>query len=372
MTTYLILIILLFLGIGLRAQQNNFVPEKNNDGWNVNPENSIGKKLIELDSLILLNEFESITSVSISHNGILIFDSYYNGSSLDTKHNTRSATKSITGILIGLLIQEGLIKSENEKAINYFKNRDFQIDDERKQEITIEDLLTMSSLLECNDWNQFSRGNEERMYLVEDWMQFYWDLPIKGFPDWTTKPEDSKFGRSFSYCTAGVIVLGSIIDVASGSSLYEFADEMLFKKLGIEDYRWQKTPTGLPMTGGGLLLKSRDLLKIGQLYLNGGKWENEQIISTAWVSQSTKPHVEIGMLDYNYGYLWWISEFGEEDSKEKAFFMSGSGGNKIVVFPDLQSVVVLTSTFFRGGKKSHAQTAEMLDKFIVPAIKEID
>ncbi len=121
----------------------------------------------------------------------------------------------------------------------------------------------MNSSLECNDWNQNSRGNEERMYLIEDWAKFYWDLPMKGFPEWATKPEDSKYGRSFSYCTAGVIVLGNIIDQASATSLTHYADEKLLKKFRITDYHWQITPKRLPMTGGGLGLKSRDLLKIG-------------------------------------------------------------------------------------------------------------
>ena len=224
-----------------------------------------------------------------------------------------------------------MIDSEKEKTIVYFPDLNFRNSDDRKKEITIEDLLTMSSLLECDDWNHFSRGNEERMYIVEDWVKFYWDLPIKGFPDWTTKPMDSKYGRSFSYCTAGVVVLGGIIDKASGSSLEEYAKNKLFDKLRITDYRWQMTPKGIPMTGGGLLMKSRDLLKIGQLYLNYGRWEDEQIISEEWVEKSTSPKAEIQQ-GIEYGYLWWLSEFGEKGKKEEAYFMSGSGGIKLLFF----------------------------------------
>ncbi len=356
--------------IHLYAQNNSFNPKKINDGWQVESSFLNNLKITQLDSLLKIGELKQITSVVIAHKGKLIFEGYYNESTKDTKHNTRSATKTITGTLIGMLIQDQLLGSEKVKAASFF-NDDFQNMDSRKNEITIEDLLTMSSILECDDWNQYSRGNEEKMYLIEDWAKFYWNLPIKGFPEWTTKPKDSKYGRSFSYCTAGVVVLGSIIDKVSGSSLYNYAENKLFKKLGISDYHWQMTPTGIPMTGGGLGLRSRDLLKIGQLYLNNGKWNNDQIISKQWIEKSTQAHAEVGMFDYEYGYLWWLSEFGQEGEKERAYFMSGTGGNKVAVIPSLELVVVLTSKFFSGGMNSHNQTTKILDDFIVPEIQEI-
>lgn len=322
--------------------------------------------LIKLDSLIVSSSFTGITSVVISQNNKIVFEKYYNNADINTKHNTRSATKTITGTLIGIAIKKGLITSEKEKAYKFFEEYSFKNPDKRKQEITIEDLLTMSSILECDDWNQFSRGNEERMYLIEDWAKFYWDLPVKGFPAWVTKPEDSKYGRCFSYCTAGAVVLGAIVNKACGTSLFNFADKELFVKLGITDYHWQYTPSGLPMTGGGLSLRSRDLLKIGQLYLNRGKWNNEQIISRNWMEKSTTPKAEIDD-GVEYGYLWWIEDFGLDNKKEKAFYMAGSGGNKIAVFPNLNLVVVITSNYFNGGMKAHQQSAEILDRYVVPS-----
>lgn len=365
-----ILFLLLAANLNLKAQNKPFEPIENQDGWKT--ENLLlGNRTIEkMDSLVSFNEFKQISSIVISRNGKVIFENYYNGNNSDTKHNTRSATKTITGTLIGALIQQGSIKSVNEKASEFSKAENLQNPDNRKDEITIEDLLTMSSILECDDWDQNSRGQEEKMYIIEDWVKFYWDLPIKGFPEWKKKPKDSKYGRSYSYCTAGVVVLGDIINNVSGS-LEKFAEKSLFSKLGITDYHWQITPTGIPMTGGGLGLKSRDLLKIGQLYLNKGKWNNEQIISKQFVESSTEPHAEVGMFDYEYGYLWWLSEFGKESQKDKAYFMSGTGGNKIVVFPELDMVVVLTSTYFNGGMKSHNQTTELLNEYIVPEIKKL-
>ena len=364
-----LLILFTIISVTLTAQDNPLSPKQSNDGWKTENELISNPIIKKMDSLISSNSFKSISSVVIAHNGKIVFENYYNDNNSDTKHNTRSATKTITGTLIGTLIKEGSIKSVNENASKFSKVKNLQNSDNRKDKITIEDLLTMSSILECDDWNQNSRGQEERMYIIEDWVKFYWDLPIKGFPEWATKPKDSKYGRSFSYCTAGVVVLGDIINNVSGS-LEKYADKALFAKLGITDYHWQITPTGLPMTGGGLGLKSRDLLKIGQLYLNNGKWNNEQIISEEFVKNSTEPHAEVGMFDYEYGYLWWLSEFGK-DQKEKAYFMSGTGGNKIAVFPGLDLVVVLTSTYFNGGMESHNQTTKLLDEYIVPEIKKL-
>lgn len=365
-----ILLLLLAINFNLKAQNKPFEPIENQDGWKT--ENLLlgNRTIVKMDSLVSANEFKQISSIVISRKGKVIFENYYNENNSDTKHNTRSATKTITGTLIGTLIQQGSIKSVYEKASEFSKVENLQNPDNRKDEITIEDLLTMSSILECDDWDQNSRGQEEKMYIIEDWVKFYWDLPIKGFPEWKKKPKDSKYGRSYSYCTAGVVVLGDIIDNVSGS-LEKYAEKSLFSKLGITDYHWQITPTGIPMTGGGLGLKSRDLLKIGQLYLNKGKWNNEQIISEQFVKSSTEPQAEVGMFNYEYGYLWWLSKFGQENQKDKAYFMSGTGGNKIVVFPKLDMVVVLTSTYFNGGMESHNQTTKLLDEYIVPEIKKL-
>ena len=355
------------------AQSSNVLssPPAKQDGWttaNVESAKLSATRLGAMEKAIRADEFKKITSILIARNGKLVYESYFGGSDASTFRNTRSATKTVTGVLIGIAIDKNLLAGVNAPVMQFFSDKKpFENPDSRKEKITVEDFLTMSSLLECDDYNQLSRGNEERMYLIEDYIKFTLDLPVRGFPAWATKPKDSPFGRSFSYCTAGVVTLGGVLERATKMTVPEFAAQNLFDPLGILKAEWQITPTGLAMTGGGLGLQSRDYLKLAQLYANNGVWNGKRIVSESWVKKSIQPHAQIDD-ETEYGYLWWLKSFKSGDKKFAAYYMTGTGGSKILVFPELEMTVVITSENFRV-KEAHQLSDRLLSEYILASVE---
>ena len=335
-----------------------------NDGWVVTDASSAGldpDALTRMEKAAASGDLKKITSVLVARHGKLVYEKYFDGDASSLR-NTRSATKSITSILMGIAIDRQQLPGVDTKVFPYFPEKQPVANpDPRKDRIRVEDFLTMSSLLECDDNNEFSRGNEERMYIIEDWVKFLLDLPIKGFAPWATKPQDSLYGRSFSYCTAGVTTLGAVIEKATKTKLADYAAENLFGPLGIQQVKWAYSPLGLAQGGGGMELRSRDLLKLGQLYLNNGTWNGKQIVSKNWVTASTTPHVEVDD-STKYGYLWWLKDFKGHPTA----YMSGNGGNKVAVIPDLDMVVVITSTNYNT-RGMHEQTDRLLNEYVIPA-----
>jgi CubicO group peptidase (beta-lactamase class C family) len=325
--------------------------------------------LARMEASIRAGDFKQVTSVLVARGGKLAYEHYFDAEGVEGLRNTRSATKTVTGMLVGLAIDRGLLPGVDARVVDYFLDKQpLQNPDPRKAQITVEDFLTMSSLLECDDENQFSRGNEERMYLVEDWVRFTLDLPIRGFPDWVPKPAASPYGRSWSYCTAGPTTLGPLLERATKRTVPDFARDNLFAPLGITRVGWQFQPQGTAMTGGGLNLRSRDLLKLAQLYLNGGTWGGRRVVSADWVARSIAPHAN-AREDTDYGYLWWLPTFHANGRSYKCFAMFGTGGNKVYAFPAQQLVVVVTTTNFRV-QGAGTLSDKLLVDYILPALTD--
>jgi CubicO group peptidase (beta-lactamase class C family) len=298
--------------------------------WDTATPESVGLSAAALARLDAAHdaEFPKVTSVLVARRGKLAYERYFEGDAA-TLRNTRSATKSVTGMLVGIAIARGALPGVSAPVMRWLGDRrPLANPDRRKERITVEDLLTMSSLLECDDFNAFSRGNEERMYLIEDWPKFFLDLPIRGFPAWEPKPQDSPHGRSFSYCTAGVVTLGTVLERAARAPVDRFAAEALLRPLGLADEKWQHTPLGTAMTGGGLELSSRDLLALAQLYLDRGMHRGQRLVPEAWVAASIAPHARI---DENAEYV--------------------------------------TTVDYRGGMAAHERTDRLLRDFVLAAVE---
>ena len=303
-----------------------------------------------------LDEFGQITSLLVSRGGELVHEQYLDGDA-ETLRNTRSCTKTVVGMLLGIAIERGLAADVSMPVHELLGEAQAALHaDPRKQAITVEDLLTMSSCLECDDWNSFSAGNEERMYLLEDWVQFALDLPIRGFPSWAERPENVPHGRAFSYCTAGVVMLGVALERAIDEPLPDFARRTLFDPLGVDQAEWPSTPLGQTSCAGGLLLTSRALLELGRLSARDGA----AIVPAEWMAASTRAHARIDD-ETEYGYLWWLRSFAGHESH----YMTGTGGNRVHVFPSLDLVVVITTTNFRV-PGAHALSDRLLVDRVLP------
>ena len=333
---------------------------------NFSESNKVSNTLLdEMVSKIENGDYENITSVLIAKEGKLVFEHYFNGASQSTKHNTRSSTKTIATLLTGIAITQGFIKSEEDLIFEYLKPRNpIKNPDVRKEKTTIEDLLTMSSIFECDDSNYFSRGNEERMYIVEDWLQFFLDLPVRSYP-FGPKPEESPYGRVMSYCSAGAAAVAEVVQSAVGQSLDEFIQNELFEPLDIKEYELHHTPFGLLNTAGGSEYRSRDLLKMIQLLAQNGTWNGKKIIEEEWVKKATSVKVN-AREGVDYGYLLWMKPFGK-DKKYDAYYMSGNGGQKVLSLREKEVTVVITTTNY-GNRKAHGYTDELMNDFIVPSL----
>ncbi|WCO02965.1 serine hydrolase domain-containing protein [Psychroserpens ponticola] len=319
--------------------------------------------LNEMDSIVKSGKYEQITSILVAQNGQVLFEKYYNDNTVDSKHNTRSATKTMATLLTGIAIDKGFVASEKDNIFTYLKHTlPVKNPDKRKEIITIEDLLTMTSVLECDDSNWHSRGHEERMYFIEDWTQFLVDLPVRSYP-FGPKPEDAPYGRVFAYASAKAAAVAEILQNAINGDLVEFTKKHLFEPLDITDYTLNYTPKGILNTAGGSEYRSRDFLKLIQMCVNKGKWNGKQIISESWIEKATMPKVK-AYDDTDYGYFMWLKSFGKT-KMYKSFYMAGNGGNKVLACPELNLTVVITATNYNN-RNAHNYTDEIMNTYIIP------
>jgi CubicO group peptidase (beta-lactamase class C family) len=307
--------------------------------------------ITQMTNLIIREEYKRIDGLLILRNNKLIYENYFHGYSEDIRHNIFSAGKSITSILVGIAIDKGFINSVNAPVTQLFPEYEsYKNPDSRKDEITIEHLLNMTSGLDCEDWYQHT---EEQMQQSNDWVKFTFDLPMINDP-----------GTHGSYCTGCPVTLGRIIENQSGLSLEEFANKYLFKPLDITRYQWHIMPDGKASGGGLFFLRARDMAKIGLLMLNDGIHNGEQLISEEWVEQSTQNKIKLlGPFD-GYGYLWWKQGFINDI---ETYFADGNGGQHIFIVPSKELVIVFT-----GGNQNTgigAQNFQIVNNYILAAIK---
>lgn len=311
-------------------------PEITDDGWETGHiEEAVVKTtpLLSLMESIINNRVENIHGLLLVKNGKLVLEEYFEGYGRKDLHLVASVTKSVNSILFGQLMEMGLIKDLDQPAYDFFPEYDNPEDIEAKKNIKIRHLLTMTAGL---DWDYLSLPIESaeyptrRMMVSSDPIGFILSRKVAAPP-----------GRIYNYNDGLSVMLGEIIRRTSNMPVGEFAESRLFGPLGIRNYAWTRTKSGITETQGGLYLRPRDMCKIGQLILNGGRWKNKQIVSSAWLRESTSKHVKGDRV--GYGYQWRTADVVRCGRVLNIVWASGYGGQRIFIVPDLNVVVVVVS-----------------------------
>ena len=322
--------------------------------------------IIEATNHIRNQDYKNIHSLLIIRNRTLVYEEYFAGIDgrkgfiefdENTLHDLRSVSKSVTSALIGIAIDRGYIKSVDVPIFQFFPEyADYRTDE--KNRITLKHLLTMTAGFE---WDQSgahqsepdSPNSEAQMENSSDFIEYVLSKEISDEP-----------GARFNYNSGCTILLAGVIKNVSGMHVDQFAEKYLFRPLGIAHHDWWRTANGLPQTHAGLLLCPRDMAKIGQLYLDHGRWKDQQIVSTPWVSESTTPHFK----NERYGFGWWLDSFSFQGRTLKGYVAKGNGGQFIFVIPDIYMVIVFTGGNY--GSSIANQAFKIVNEYVLPAVNE--
>ena len=342
-------------------------PEDVGDGWRTAPPADLAANidpLVEMVDAVARGELPKTHSILVAKSGYLVLEEYFYGFDRDVLHDMRSASKSLASTLIGLAVDRDLIDSSDSRALPFFPEyRSYEAWDSRKANITIRDLMTMSSGLDANDSDRNSvaaEGAYQSQAAQPDWTKLALDAPMIAEP-----------GARLIYGGANPLILGGILDNIIGDRVEWFAEEALFRPLGVDNYSIYLDPIGNPYMGGGMYLRPRDMLKIGQMYLDGGSWQGQQILSESWVSESFGKYGRLEPIDRNgneYGYLWWHENYEVNGKMIESVEARGNGGQYIFVVPELKIVAVITSGNYRGGLTMTRQPEAIFQRYLLPAL----
>ena len=270
------------------------------------------------------SELPQLRSLLISRRGQLVAEYYARGVRPDAPANVKSASKSIISALVGIAIDRGAIKSVKEPIATWFPELRQDVD-RRKQSITLEDLLTMRAGLEST-----SGRNYGAWVRSGNWVRYALRQPMVSEP-----------GGAMEYSTGSSHLLSAILTKSTGASTWQFAQDALAAPIGFRLARWPQDPQGVYFGGNEMLLAPKQMVAIGELYLNRGKSSGRQIVPASWIDTSCEPRTTSAWdSERQYGYGWWIQDF----THGKACFAWGYGGQYILVFRDLDLVVAATSS----------------------------
>lgn len=345
-------------------------PVKLNDGWEVSTPGEQGFDQEKVEKLVseIPEKNSKLDALVIVRNGKLVVDQYFNDYGPDKPHKIWSITKAISGTALGIAIDNYKIKV-TDSIYSHLGNYNFD-SDTNKRAITVEHLITMTSGLE---WEELGGPGSIGFQLPysTDWIAFTLSQKLVRTP-----------GELFNYSTGNSMVLAAILKNVTGEQVRDFAKKHLFDPLEIKNYEWDKqsefwsktqgqelpgakkppeikyqTPfSEYTNTGSGLWMRPRDICKIGQLYLRGGQWNGNQIVSKKWIQASVKPHFG----NDHYGYHWRLMNF----KGNECYYATGFGLQRIFVFSELDLVVTILQHHYETMPKGNQLTKQLLEEII--------
>jgi CubicO group peptidase (beta-lactamase class C family) len=358
-------------------------PPHTDDGWQTASLDEVGMDTERIAAF--MNDLSAypdhwVHSVLVIKEGKLVFEEYFQGQDLDlsdlggelgystkvfdrdTLHSAASVSKSITAVLFGIAIDQGLIAGVDETLFAFFPDYEY-LDDPTKSQITLAHMLSMSSGLPWTEAYSYDDPRNDLTAMIGS------DDPVAYI---LSKDLVEEPGTKFIYNSGTTNLLGEIIRRKSGMTLADYAEQHLFAPLDIDTYEWYAFPSQPEMmvASSTLYLRPRDMAKIGQIYLDGGMWQGARIVSEDWVSQSTRKAIgmvasesAIPYLNPAYGYQWWLGTFPTGETE--TYFAAGYGGQFIFVLPKPQMVVVFTAGGFEDG--NYDALLQIVNDYILPA-----
>jgi CubicO group peptidase (beta-lactamase class C family) len=341
-------------------------PITEGDGWETASLTEVGidpKPISDLVQSLIDTPISDVAApypqaLLIARHGKLVLEEYFFGFHRDRVHDVRSAGKTLTTTLVGVAMRRGapLLGLETKVTSLLSHYGPFAHDDAAKRAITIQHLLTMTSGLDANDDEPASPGTEDRLTAQKDRYKFTLDLPMAHSP-----------GEKAVYSAAGINLLGSVLQHATGRWLPDLIQEEFAVPLTIRHYHLPLGASGDAYMAGGALLRPRDFMKLGQMFLSGGRWRGRQIVSPRWVVDATRAHASIHA-EGDYGYGWWIRDVPVGGQVYHTYRAAGNGGQMVIVVPDLDLVVTFTGGNYNQGRVWWRWNDDLVPNVLIPAV----
>ena len=344
-------------------------PPLRDDGWAIGTldEAEIDRAAMEkfvqniLDASMDLPDAPQNHALLVARHGKLVLEEYFHGEHRDKIHNSRSAGKSLTAILVGAAMQAGAPLKLSSPVYQVMNGGSFPPGLEpQKQAMTLEHLLTMSAGFFCDDTNDAAPGNENLIWEQTDEPDF-WRYTMN-VPMATPPGENAVYCSAISNLALGMVARGA------GENPMSLFDRLVGGPMKFGRFEWGLDRAGNPYGGGGAGFLPRDFIKLGQLLLNHGEWQGRRILSREFVNGLTTPQYHLRNLGYSY--FWWIEDYPYKNRTVRAIQARGAGGQTVTAVPDLDLVIATNAGSYHSRKGMMAASTDPIPRFILPAVRE--